>query len=272
MRKISGAPITFCKAYSARRTARAAYIAFALAAALPAQADEPQATPYRPGVGNPAVLSATGYYELEAGYDDARLDPLRSRSLGLLLKYGLSDQFGLLLGVSPWVQQTAPGLRDSGVSDASVGLKFVRHAGSAAAWGAQLSSTLPSGSRAFRSDTPVLVATALAGFDFGPWHSDLNLGLTRLGSDVGAGVSRNRYGWTASLGRPLTGPWSGGLELSGARQSGLGDNAQVLGSLSYAVSRKLVLDAYLARGRNRGNGIDLYSTGFGTGLTYLFAP
>lgn len=242
------------------------------ATAAAAQADElPQATPYRPGVGSPAVLSATGYFELEAGYDNLRVTPVRSDSLSLLLKYGLSDRLGLLVGLNPTVRLSGPDGAQSGVSDTAVGLKFVQRGGPQFAWGAQLVSTLPTGSRLLRSDTPVPTLTALAGFDWAQWHSDLNLGVTRLGDNPGSGISRQRYGWSASLSRPVVGPWSGAVELSGARQVGLGNSAQVLGSLSYSVSRRLVLDAYVARGRSNGNGIELYNTGFGTGLTYLFA-
>ena len=68
----------------------------------------PEVTPYRPGAGSPAVLSATGYFELETGYDFAKAGNVKVDTLGLVLKYGLSDQVGLFLGV-PYLRVRASG-------------------------------------------------------------------------------------------------------------------------------------------------------------------
>jgi Putative MetA-pathway of phenol degradation len=228
-------------------------------------AADPEVTPYRPGVGSPAVLSATGYFELEAGYDYVKVRDLRTDNFGLLLKYGLTDNVGLLFGVSPYARVKVGGESESGVSDASLGLKFVSKMNDTTALGLQLVSTLPTGSRLFRSDNPNVTLTGLAGFDYSGFHSDINLGVTRFGDGV-PGVSRNRFNWSASIGRALSGPVSGALEVSGTRQSGI-SATQVLGSLAYAVDKRLVLDAYVARARSEG----INGTGFGVGLTYLFA-
>lgn len=227
---------------------------------------DPEVTPYRPGAGSPAVLSAAGYFELEAGYDYAKVSPLRSDSVGLLLKYGLSDTFGLLVGVNPYVRVSAPGVSDRGISDSLVGLKWVNKLNEGSAVGAQLITSLPTGSKGFGSDKPNVTLTGLVGFDFSGMHSDLNLGVTRVG-DVVTGVSRHRVSWSASLGRPLSGPISGALEISGSKQSGAGSSTQYLGSLAYAVNTKLVLDAYYAHVRSSG----ISGNGFGLGMTYLFA-
>jgi hypothetical protein len=244
-----------------------------LAAQL-ACAAEPEVTPYRPGAGSPAVLSATGYFEIEAGYDHAKAEDVRGDNIGLLLKYGLTDQFGLLVGVSPYVKVSDSFSSQSGVSDASLGLKFVTKVSSSTALGAQIITSLPTGSKVFRSDSPNVTLTGLAGFDFSGLHSDINLGVTRIGDDPGAGVSKNRFGWSAGLSSPLSGPLSGALELSGTQQSGGVNTLQFLASLSYSISKKLVVDAYVARARaepNNGGGSSVSSNGFGAGLTYLFA-
>ncbi len=241
--------------------------AAAIAASLSfaAIAADPEVTPYRPGVGSPAVLSAPGYFELEAGYDYAKAAGVRSDGIGLTLKYGISDNLGLIVGVAPYLRVRGFGESDTGVSDASVGLKFVTKLNDATAVGAQLVTSLPTGSSAFRSDNPNVTLTALAGFDFAGFHSDLNLGWTRLGDGVFGG-SRNRYGWSASLGRAIDGPVSAALEVSGTRQSGA-NSTQVLASLAYAVNKKLVLDAYVARARAEG----VTGNGAGFGMTYLFS-
>jgi hypothetical protein len=230
-------------------------------------AAEPEVTPYRPGFGSPASLSATGYFELEAGYDYLKQGDGRGDSLGLLLKYGLTDNVGLLVGVSPYVRVKAPGVSESGSSDASVGVKYVSKLNDTTALGAQLVSTLPTGSNGFGTDKANVTLTGLAGFDYSGFHSDINLGLTRLGDDTPPGISRNTFSWSASIGRTLSGPVSGALEVSGLRQSGAGSVTRVLASLSYAVNKRLVLDGYVARGRASGDN----GTLAGVGLTYLFA-
>jgi hypothetical protein len=230
-----------------------------------AVAADPEVTPYRPGVGSPAVLSAPGYFELESGYDYAKGAGIRSDGIGLTLKYGISDTLGLIIGVNPYLRVRGFGESETGISDASFGLKYVTKMNETSALGAQLVTTLPTGSRAFRSDNPNVTLTGLAGFDFSGFHSDINLGWTRLG-DAPLGVSRNRFGWSASLGRALSGPVSAALEVSGTRQSGV-NGTQVLASLAYAVNKQLVLDAYVARARVEG----VNATGAGFGMTYLFA-
>lgn len=231
-----------------------------------AHAAEPEVTPYRPGAGSPAVLSATGYFELEAGYDYAKAGDLRADALGLLLKYGITDNLGLLVGVNPYVRAKAGGASTSGSSDASIGLKWVSKFNETTALGAQLVSTIPTGSNGFGSDNPNVTLTALAGFDFAGLHSDINLGLTRFG-DSAPGSSRNRFNWSASIGKPIADSLSAALEISGANQSGNANATQYLASIAYAVNKKLVLDAYYAHARSGG----VNGNGIGVGMTYLFA-
>lgn len=240
------------------------FAAAAIAATLSVAgiAAEPEVTPYRPGVGSPAVLSAPGYFELEAGYDYAKAEGIRSDAIGLTLKYGISDKLGLIIGVAPYLRVRGFGDSESGVSDASIGLKYVTKVNDTTALGAQLVTSLPTGSGAFRNDNPNVTLTGLAGFDFAGFHSDINLGWTRLGE----GSSKNRYGWSASLSRAIDGPVSAALEVSGTRQSGV-SGTQVLASVAYAVNKKLVLDAYVARARSEG----VTGNGAGFGMTYLFS-
>lgn len=237
-----------------------------------AYAADPEVTPYRPGVGSPAVINAPGTFEVEAGYDYAKASGLRSDSLGLVLKYGLSPNIGLFLGVSPYVKLSAGGASVSGSSDMVWGAKYVTKLQPEFAAGAQLTVSLPTGSGQVNGGNKSNVAlTGLIGVDFAGFHSDINLGVTRAGENPGAGVSRNRIGWSASLGRTISGPLSGAIELSGNSLSGADRTVQLLGSLSYSVSSALVVDGYLARARTTVSGSNVNSNGFGVGFSYLVA-
>ena len=237
-----------------------------------AHAADPEVTPYRPGVGSPAVINAPGTFEVEAGYDYAKASGLRSDSLGLVLKYGVSSNIGLFLGVSPYVKFSAGGVSVSGSSDALFGAKFVTKLQPELAAGAQLTVSAPTGSSQVNGGGKSNVAlTGLIGVDFAGFHSDINLGVTRAGENPGAGVSRNRIGWSASLGRTISGPLSGAIELSGNSLSGADRTVQLLGSLSYSVSSSLVVDGYLARARTTVSGSNINSNGFGVGFSYLVA-
>lgn len=237
-----------------------------------AYAADPEVTPYRPGVGSPAVINAPGTFEVEAGYDYAKASGLRSDSLGLVLKYGVSSNIGLFLGVSPYVKFSAGGVSVSGSSDALFGAKFVTKLQPELAVGAQLTVSAPTGSSQVNGGGKSNVAlTGLIGVDFAGFHSDINLGVTRAGENPGAGVSRNRIGWSASLGRTISGPLSGAIELSGNSLSGADRTVQLLGSLSYSVSSSLVVDGYLARARTTVSGSNINSNGFGVGFSYLVA-
>jgi hypothetical protein len=247
-----------------------------LAATSPnASAAEPDVTPYRPGVGSPAVLSATGYVEIETGVDYLRATDTRTNSASLLVKYGLTDQLGLLVGVTPIIRDNTADKTQTGSGDSSLGIKFVNKANERISVGAQLVTSLATGSKAFRSDKPSVNLVGLAGFDFSGLHSDINIGVTRFGDDQGDGVSRNYVGWSAALSAPLNATLSGAIELSGTNQSGAGKSAQLLASISYTINKSLVLDVYAARtrqGQVSSTGVArTYGVGVGAGFTYLFA-
>jgi hypothetical protein len=225
----------------------------------------PEVTPYRPGAGSPAILSATGYFEIEGGYDFAKAGGVKVDTLGLTLKYGLSDQVGLFLGV-PYLRVRAAGASDRGIADSVVGLKWVNKLDADSAWGLQFTSTLPTGKSGFGSDNPSLGLTALYGVDFSGFHADLNLGARYAGDKV-AGLSRNSFFYSGGLSRALGGGWGVGGELSGTRQSGAGTSTTVLGAVTYTVSKNLALDATLSRARASGEN----ANGVGIGMTYLFS-
>jgi hypothetical protein len=242
---------------------------FALVASCQAQAQTqttPEVTPYRPGVGSPAVLSAPGYLELEVGYDRFKSGSSQSQVLSGLLKYGLNDQFGLLLG-QPWQQVSDAGAKFSGLGDGLIGLKFVKKLNSEFATGLQLTSSLLTGKQGvFRANKTTNAVTGLLGFDFSGLHADVNLGLTRLG-DVEPGESRNQTGYSLGVSKALEAGWGLGLEVSGTRRSGSASTTALLGSASYTVTKTLAVDASISRSKSAG----ISATAAGLGFTYLFA-
>ncbi len=225
----------------------------------------PEVTPYRPGAGSPAILSATGYFEVEGGYDFAKAGGVKVDTLGLLLKYGVSDNVGVFFGV-PYLRLRGGGQSESGLADSVLGLKWVTKLNAENAWGLQLTTTLPSGKDGFRADNPSLGLTAMYGLDFSGFHADFNLG-TRFAGDKTPGLSRNTFVYTAGISRPIGGGFGAGLELSGTRQSGAGTGTTILGALTFTVNKNLALDASISRARASGEN----ANAFGVGMTYLFA-
>jgi predicted porin len=244
----------------------AAAVALVVSSATLAQSAGPEVTPYRPGVGSPAVLSAAGYTELELGYDTAKGGGVRADTIGALLKYGVTDQIGLLLGL-PYLRVRADGDSVKGLGDASLGIKFVTKINPELAAGAQLVTSLPTGKKnVFRADSPNITLTGLLGFDFSGFHADANLGFTRIG-DNAPGTSSTRTGYSLGISRALDGGFGVGLEYSGARQSGAPNVNTILGAVTYTVSKTMAVDA--SASRSRASGVN--ANGFGVGMTYLFA-
>jgi hypothetical protein len=225
----------------------------------------PEVTPYRPGVLSPTYLSATGHFEVEAGYDFAKAGGVKLDVLGLTLKYGLSDQVGLIFGV-PYLRARANGSSESGIADATIGFKFVNKLGPANSWGLQLTSTLPTGEDGFGSDNPTVGLTALYGLDFSGFRADFNVG-TRYAGDKQFGVSRNTFVWGAGLSRALGNGLGLYGEISGSNQSGAGSSTTGVVAATYTVNKNLALDASFSRARAGGEN----ANGFGVGMTYLFS-
>jgi Putative MetA-pathway of phenol degradation len=229
-------------------------------------AQSPEVTPYRPGVGSPAVLSATDHFELEVGYDKTKISSTRTQVLGDLIKYGLSDQVGLLFG-QPAQQISADGITLKGLGDGLIGVKFVQKINPELAGGLQLTSSIPTGKRAiFRANKTTTTLTGLLGFDFSGLHADLNLGFTKLG-DVEFNTSRNQTNYSLGISKALDGGWSLGIEASGSKVSGNPSGTTLLGSVSYTVNKNFAIDASVSRSRfDNVNGANA-----GIGFTYLFA-
>ena len=241
--------------------AHAAHAALAAAAVLigtaavaqSAGGDLPSVTPYRPSVSTPAALSAPGWLEIEAGALHERgSGSTRGDSLPYTLKLAVTPDWGVRLGGDAWVRQTdAGGQRLSGLGDSSIVLKRRFELNDASALGLEAGATLTTGRRGIGSSKSDYSVTGIYSADLGDWHTDLNLGSTRIGAPD-AGTRRTQTLWAASLSTALTERWGVVGELSGTRQGGVDSTRQFLFAASYNLSKSLTLDAGLARSLRSG--------------------
>jgi hypothetical protein len=222
-----------------------------------------EVTPYRPGVGSPAILSATGRFELEVGLDRAKGGGVTATSVGGLLKYGLSDNVGLLFGL-PYLSVKGNGSSVNGLGDSTIGLKWVQKANDAMAYGVQATASLPTGSSALKGSGSTVTLTGLVGLDQSGFHTDLNLGVTRPGSSQ-VGIGRTRVGYSIGISRALGGGFGAGIEASGSRQSGTDSITTLLAAVTYTVNPNMALDASVSRTKAAGVG----ATAYGVGMSYL---
>jgi hypothetical protein len=251
-----------------RREACCAVATLALCAG--AWADEaPSVTPYRPSVSTPAALSAPGWLEVEAGVQHIRAkdDPQRRDSLPYTLKRAFTPDWGIRLGGDAWVRETAAdGGRLSGGGDTSLVLKRRFAVDDASAFGLELGAKLPTARSGLGSGHTDWGVNGIYSADFaGAWHTDLNLNATHLGGAQDDGLSRWQQGWAASLSRSLSEQWGVTGELSGTRQRGTDNTSQLLVAASYALSRRIALDAGASKGLNRASG----DWSVFTGVTFL---
>jgi len=229
--------------------------------------DDLAANPYRPSVGSPANLSVPGHFELEAGFAGETASGARVNYTPMLLKYAFTDRIGVTFGISPWIRASSPDGSISGNGNGALTLKLAQPVSDAFMIGGELTATVPVASHDLGSDRSALTLNLIASNDFAGFHSDINVNATRLGDTLVPGASGQVYGWSAGISHPLNEEFGAGIELSGTRQSGLGTTNQWLTYVSYAVSKKLVLDMY--GGRGSAIGIRINKVGFG--FTYLFA-
>lgn len=229
--------------------------------------DDLAANPYRPSVGSPASLSASGYFEIEAGFARENAPDGRLSNTPLLLKYAFTDHVGVTFGISPWQRLSAQGTSVSGNGDGSITLKLAQPVNDALMFGGELTASLPVAANGLGSKRSDVTLNLIASHDFAGFHSDVNMNATRLGDAQEPEVSRQIIGWSAGISHLLNEKIGVGIELSGTRQSGNGNSTQWLASVSFAVSKKLVLDLYAAREHAAGT----YTNKVGGGFTYLFA-
>jgi hypothetical protein len=211
-----------------------------------ALAEEPQVTPYRPTVSNPAALSAPGWLELELGWLGSKGgDVRREDSVPYLLKYAFDEDWGLLLGGSLYVRSVNfSGSIEDGYGNTSFTLKHRMPAGNAE-FGVELTVNAPAGS--LGGSKPDYVLNGIYSTGLGPWQLDFNIGATRIG-DPDPGAGRVQAAWAAACSRPINDKWGWALEVSGAAQHRTSSKQQILTAATYSVSRRMVLDFGFALG------------------------
>jgi len=241
-------------------------MAMSVSSARAASADDaPAAVPYRPSVSTPAALSTPGWLEVEAGYLHQRAEAgVRRDSIPLTLKLAFTPDWGIRVTTDAWVQRRdESGERTTGNGDTSIIVKRRFAIDDDSAFGLEGGATLPSSRHGLGigSGKPDWGLNAIYSADFGAWHTDLNVAATRSGASE-AGTARTQWLGAASLSRSLDEHWSIVGELSGTAQHGADSSRQLLGAVTYNVSKRLVLDAGVARSLRSGTPVWSAFTGF----------
>ena len=235
----------------AASTGMPAVMALAAALAVPAWAEEPSVTPYRPTASNPAALSAPGWLEVEAGFLKTRGgDGAHQESMPYLLKYAFTPDFGILLGGDARIWQTeSDGHRFSGSGDTSLLLKqrWAPGGDDGPALGLEYGVTLPTAKTGLGSGKADYLVNGIYSTEAAGSAIDLNLNLTRIGS-IAAGEGRTQLGYAATVSRPLNARWGIAAEISGTARRGTAPTDQLLAATSYAASPRVVWDAGVAFG------------------------
>jgi Putative MetA-pathway of phenol degradation len=231
-------------------------LALGVCASASAQApsdDQPSVTPYRPSVSTPAALSAPGYLELEAGgLRERDGGAARTDSLPYTLKLAFTPDWGVRIGGDAWIRQRDDtGQSLSGVGDTSLVLKRRFEMNDTSALGLEAGATFPTARHGLGSGKTDTSVVGIYSADLGAYHTDVNLGLTRVGA-VDPGTSRAQTLWAASLSRSFLERWGVVGEFSGTHQRGVDSTSQFLLAASYNVSKSLTLDAGFAHSLRSG--------------------
>jgi hypothetical protein len=251
------------------RRAAGLIVAFGAAAAAAAaradEADAPAVTPYRPTVSDPADLSAPGWLEAEfGGLRTLGADGSASNGVPFLLKYSFDEDHGILVGGNAYTSVHSAAMRDRGVGDLVIEWKQRFAAGAGTAFGVEAGAIVPSASADLGVGQPAWLVNGIFSSDLGPLHLDLNLAQTRF-SRRAADVSAWQSQWAASVSAAPAEDLGVAFELSGTHQRGMPTRSQALVAVSRNVSRRLVVDAGVARGLAH----DAHDRSFFAGATFL---
>src|SRR3569832_2156849 len=217
-------------------------------------AETTDVTPYRPTVSNPAQLPAAGQLEQELGgmksQPGAQADDRRRGSLPYLLKFGFSQEWGVLLGGDAYVStDDAGGGRAHGLGDTTVLAKRAFLIDDANALGVEFGAKLPTARDAIGSGKTDYLVNGIYSRDFGKLQLDANVNFTRMGA-VEADAARMQTGYSAAFSMPLSEKWGATAELSGPRRGGTPRTAQRLAALTSRPPSRLPRDPGLLYGFN----------------------
>ena len=253
---------------------RLACTAFAIGAACAhagegtAGDESPQATPYRPSVSTPAQLSTPGWLEVEAGGLRARFaDGSRRDSAPVTVKLAFTPDWGVRVSTDPWAHVVGADRQASGGGDVVLVLKRRFAVDDASAFGLEGTLSLPTAKGGLGSGGTDVGLTGIYSADLpAALHVDVNVVATRI-QHVDTGSGRVQWLWAAALSKALDERWGLTIEPSGTRQPGADGTSQLLGAVTFNVSRRVVLDAGLARSLRHG---DRERSAF-AGVTWLAA-
>jgi len=246
----------FCRKQTNRNTG-IAIAALCLCAAPPsarAEDKEPAATPYRPTVSNPAELSEPGWLELEMGWQRIRGgSDTRRDSLPLTAKLAFSEDWGVLVSTEAGIRRTdLSNTLFTGNGDTTVLLKhrFGGESEKNGAWGIEAGFKSPTARSTLGSGKSDYLLNLIYSVDRLGNRLDLNVNGTSIGA-AGNGEGQTQYGWAAALSRALDDNWGVFGEFSGAYRSATPSTSQFMAGASYNVSKRIVVDAGMARGLSR---------------------
>jgi hypothetical protein len=224
--------------------------------------ERPDAVPNRPTVSTTADLSAPGWLEGELGglyqrdrHPDA--DPIRRASLPYSLKLAFSREWGVRVDGEAVVRPTGDdGTRVTGFGDTTFVVKRRFEIDDQSAAGLEMSTTAPTSKKTMGahigngSGKPDYTINTIYSADRGDWHGDLNLAATRIGA---RGTDEGRWQSLGALdiSRKLGSRWGAVVEVSGTHRRGVPGTAQVLGAVTCAIERSVVVDVGIAHALNR---------------------
>lgn len=213
--------------------------------------EKPLVTPYRQTVFNPAALSPPGWLEVETGWNNSQTADNTSHSrFSYTLKFAFTEKMGVLLGGDAFVDQTdLTGRRLSGSGDTFYLLKHKRTLSEEnnSAFGMEYGFKAPTAKNGLGSGKTDHLLNGIYSTKLSGNTLDLNLNLTTLGN-AQVGESRRQWGWSTTWSRPLNDTWGVATGLFGYTRQGTDPNSQILGTVSYAMNRRIAWDAGFAAG------------------------
>ncbi len=222
-------------------------------------AEEPQATPYRPTVSNPAQLPVPGYLELEMGWQTLRPKDreAHTHNVPYLFKFAFNDRIGVLVGGDAIVvNDPQDASSTAGFGDLTPVLKLHFPVGpeSSSAFGLETGVKIPTASSTIGNQQTDYMITGIYSVGLAPVglnivSVDLNLGYTRLGGTPG-GAGKDLVSAQASVNISLTDRLSVAGELAGSTRRSIKPFSQLLTSASYFLKPGIVADAGMAFGLN----------------------